>query len=82
MPELGADVGGWPDAYPVRYEILCLKDGAVLKLADALGRTAEIALGADDARLLALGLLGALPRQPVSGFLGDNNPPAEGITRG
>lgn len=82
MAEPGADVGGFPDAYPVRYEILCLKDGAVLKLADALGRTAEIALEADYARLLALGLLGALPRQPVSGFLGGNNPPAEGAADG
>lgn len=68
--KLGADVGGFPDAYPVHYEILCLKDGAVLKLADALGRTADIGLAADDARKLALGLLGALPAQPVSGFLG------------
>lgn len=73
---IGAEVGGRPDAYPVRYEILALQDGAVLKLADALGRHAEVALGADDARLLALGLLGALPCQSVSGMLGPDDPPA------
>ena len=75
MAGIGADVGGFPDAYPVRYEVVFLKDGAVLKLADRYGRTAEIALTADDARLLALGLLGALPRQPVSGLLGVTYPP-------
>jgi len=50
--------------------VLPLKDGAALKLADALGRTAEVALTAHDARVLALALLGALPRQSVSGVLG------------
>ncbi len=63
-------MGGHSDAYPVRYEVLPLKDGAALKLADALGRTAEVALTAHDARVLALALLGALPRQSVSGVLG------------
>ena len=67
---LGTDVGGCPQAYPIAYKILALKDGAALKLTDALGRTAEVVLSADDARLLALGLLGALPHQSVSGVLG------------
>jgi hypothetical protein len=68
---IGTEVGGRPDAYPFEYKILTLKDGAVLKLTDALGRQAEVVLSAGDARLLALGLLGALPRHPVSGTLGD-----------
>ncbi len=72
---LGTHVGGRPDAYPVQYKVLRLKDGAVLTLADALGRTAEVALSAGDARLLALGLLGALPAQSVSGEFG--NAPTE-----
>jgi hypothetical protein len=67
---IGADEGGFPDAYPIRYEIRALKDGAVLKLADALGRHAEVVLSADDARLLCLGILGALPSNSVEGILG------------
>jgi hypothetical protein len=67
---IGAEVGGSPDAYPVEYKIVALKDGAVLKLTDAFGGKAEVVLSADDARLLALGLLGALPHQSVSGVLG------------
>lgn len=66
----GADLGGRPDAYPVSYEVRSLTDGAVLKLADALGRKGEVVLTADDARLLSLGLLGALPAQSVSGTFG------------
>jgi hypothetical protein len=76
---IGTEVGGRPDAYPVKYEILALRDGVVLKLTDALGQRAEVALGADDTRVLALGLLGALPAQPVSGLLGADNPPLEVI---
>jgi hypothetical protein len=72
---IGAEVGGHPDAYPVRYKILSLKDGAVLKLTDAFGQCAEVALSAGEARVLALGLLGALPALPVSGLLGADDPP-------
>lgn len=80
MPDIlriGTDVGGCPDAYPVGYKILALEDGAVLKLTDALGRKAEVVLTPDDARLLTLGLLGALPHQSVSGLLGADNPPLD-----
>lgn len=67
---IGADVGGFPQAYPIRYEVLSLADGTVLKLTDAMGRKAEVVLSADDTRLLGLGLLGALPSQSVSGSFG------------
>lgn len=50
---IGADVGGSPQAYPIRYKVLNLKDGKVLKLADTLDRHAEIVLSDDEARTLA-----------------------------
>lgn len=69
--KIAADVGGFPDSYPIRYEVQPLKDGTALKLTDARGCTAEIVLTADDARLLGLAIFGALPPQPIMGLLGD-----------
>lgn len=74
MLRIGADVGGSPDAYPVQFKILALKDGAALKLTDAFDGRAEIVLSIDDIHLLAWGLLSALRHQSTSGTFG----PAEG----
>jgi hypothetical protein len=55
---------GTADAYPVRWRILRLKDGVVLKLRDALGGTADAGMDFDEAFAPGLAIINASARNP------------------